>query len=71
MLDLHALLADSAEAAEKVRIALDELDADAGYLFGRVAQDPTCAALMAEVVRRKVRFVRETLLSECHGGVRR
>lgn len=46
------------ELTDALRIPMDELEADAGYLMGRAAADPSCADAMAESVRVKIRAIR-------------
>ena len=47
------------EALRRIEVALGSLEADSGYLMGRVAADGSCAAAMAEAVRQRVQTIRE------------
>lgn len=46
------------ELPDALRVPMDELEADAAYLMGRAAADPSCAGAMAESVRVKIRALR-------------
>lgn len=53
------------ELPDAIRVPLDELEADAAYIIGRVAADGSCSGIMVEAIRRRTRAVREALLA--HG----
>lgn len=53
------------ELPDAIRVPLDELEADAAYIIGRVAADGSCSGVMVEAIRRRTRAVREALLA--HG----
>jgi len=49
---------DSVALPDELRVPMDELEADAGYLMGRACRCPHCADAMAESVRVKIRAIR-------------
>lgn len=50
------------ELPDVIRVPLHELQADAGYLFGRVAADGSVAGIMAETVTLKLRAIEAAVL---------
>lgn len=48
---------------DAIRVPLDELEADAAYIIGRVAADGSCSGIMVEAIRRRTRAIREALLA--------
>lgn len=54
------------ELPDAIRVPLDELEADAAYIIGRVAVDGSCSGIMVEAIRKRTRAIREALLA--HGA---
>lgn len=54
---------DQKALPDDIRVPLDELHADAGYMFGRVAADGSVASLMAETARAKLDALKEAILA--------
>ncbi|MFK5596487.1 hypothetical protein ACFZ8E_05715 [Methylobacterium sp. HMF5984] len=48
---------------DDIRVPLHELQADADYLFGRVAADGSCAGVMAASVKVKLKALEEAILA--------
>lgn len=54
----------SVELPDSIRVPLDELWADAGYSFGRVATDGSCAPMFVADTRSKIEAAKVAIFSE-------
>jgi hypothetical protein len=60
--------AAASEVTEEIRVPLHSLQADVGYLFGRVAADSSCASAMAASVRERLTQIETALAAALNGG---